>query len=244
MIAESTTLITPDAAVKFLWAANILYLVCYGVRDVLWLRIFCVTAIITIMPYYVWGIDGLVQWSCIGWNFLFFAINMFWIVVIIRQRRPPKMNADQRQLYEDVFEKGCTPQEMLKLLSIAKYESVQPGDKLIAKLTSPNGLRLIQSGRAEVVVDSNIVAELGRGDFVGEMSYLTGEAAVADVVALDPVRYVSWSTDDLKKLFEGRAGLNSALNRILGIDLVRKLTTTEETLVPELAMDSTLMKTE
>ena len=237
IVAESSSLITPDLAIKFLWAANILYLVCYGVRDVLWLRIFCVIAIATILPYYIWGITGQIQWSCIYWNFLFFAINMFWIVVIIRQRRPPRMTLQQKQLYESVFSKGCTPQDMLQLLSAASFHEAQPGQKLIQKLAPPNSLFLIEEGVANVLVDEDLVAQLRRGDFVGEMSYLTGEPAVADVHAGSNLKYIRWSTSELEKLFDGRHELKSALNQILGIDLVGKLTSKSST-VPELAVET------
>ena len=237
IVAESNSWITPEAALRFLWAANILYLVCYGVRDVLWLRIFCVIAIATILPYYIWGIEDQIQWSCIHWNFLFFAINMFWIVVIIRQRRPPKMTPDQRLLYEEVFSKACSPQDMLQLLSVATFEKAAQGEKLVEKLASPQELYLIEGGVAFVVVDDDLVAQLKRGDFAAEMSFLTGEPAVADVVAGSSMRYIQWSHEELSKLFDGRPELNSALHQILGIDLVGKLTS-KDSLVPELSVET------
>lgn len=236
-LAESSAWISTDLAVKFLFTANLLYLVCYGVRDVLWLRVFCVLAIATIMPYYVWGIEEQIQWSCIGWNLVFFAINMFWIVVIVQQRRPPKMTGTQRALYDDVFSKSCSPQEMLKLLSVSSTKTIEAGGNLIEKLAPPNGLLLIGEGVANVLVDGNLVAQLRRGDFVGEMSYLTGKPAVADVVASSRVQVIAWKTSELEKLFDGRPELNSALHQIIGIDLVGKLTSAE-TLVPELSVDT------
>ena len=237
LVGEASAWLSPDLALKFLFAANLLYLVCYVVRDVLWLRIFCVVAIVTIMPYFIWGIDGQVQWSCIGWNLLFFAINMFWIVVIFQQRRPPKMTATQRLLYDDVFSKSCSPQEMLKLLSVSTSKTIETNEKLIEKLAPPEGLILIEEGVANVLVDDNLVAQLRRGDFVGEMSYLTGEPAVADVVASNPIQVIAWKSSDLEKLFAGRPELNSALHQIIGIDLVGKLTS-KETLVPELSVET------
>ena len=243
LVSEASAWLSPDLALKFLFAANLLYLVCYVVRDVLWLRIFCVVAIVTIMPYFIWGIDGQVQWSCIGWNLLFFAINMFWIVVIFQQRRPPKMTATQRLLYDDVFSKSCSPQEMLKLLSVSTSKTIETNEKLIEKLAPPEGLILIEEGVANVLVDDNLVAQLRRGDFVGEMSYLTGEPAVADVVASNPIQVIAWKGSDLEKLFAGRPELNSALHQIIGIDLVGKLTS-KETLVPELSVETVTIHSE
>ncbi len=238
LIVESWRPMPMETAGYFLITANILYLICYGVRDVLWLRIFCVTAMCTIMPYYFWGEPRMLLY-CILWNVAFLIINLFWIVVIIRQRRPPKMTDHQKRLYSDVFEKSCTPQEMLKLLSIANPETAAIGGKIVQKSSYPNGLMLVDQGAAHVFVGEDLVAKLGRGDFVAEMSYLTGEPAVADVVAATPLKYLKWSRIELEKLFAGRPELKSALNEIVGRNLVGKLTSTEFAL-PELSVDSVI----
>ena len=92
--------------------ANIVYIFCYGVRDVLWLRILAVAAMLLLVPYYVWGPNGL-QLHCVCWQAVFIGINMAWIVYIILQRRPPKMNEDQKKIYQSVFKGSCTPKDML-----------------------------------------------------------------------------------------------------------------------------------
>lgn len=238
VIANSWRLMPMETASYFLIAANILYLICYGVRDVLWLRIFCVTGMCTILPYYFWG-EPRILLTCISWNVAFLLINLFWIVVIIRQRRPPKMTEHQKRLFADVFAKSCTPQEMLKLLSIAYSETAAIGGRIVERSSFPNGLMLIDQGTAHVFVGDNLVAKLGRGDFIAEMNYLTGEPAVADVVAATPLKYLRWSKTELEKLFSGRPELKSALNEIVGRNLVSKLTSAEFAL-PELSVDSVI----
>ena len=47
---------------------------------------------------------------------------------------------------------------------------------------------MILEGEAEVRVDGQRRATLGRGEFFGEVSILLGEPPVADVVALGPMR--------------------------------------------------------
>lgn len=236
MLAESQRWLSTDTAIYFLYVANILYLVCYGVRDVLWLRIFCVIALVTILPYYMWGTES-IQNSCILWNLAFLAINLFWIIVIFRERQPPKMTDEQKQLYSDVFQKSCSPQEMLKLLCVSESKSASVGTKLITKATHPDGLILVEQGTANVVVDSVMLAKLGRGDFLGEMNYLTNEPASADVVAATHVQYRLWKKEALNKVFEGRPELKSAVNEIIGHDLIRKLTSGESK-IPELSVET------
>jgi len=234
MLAETTRLFTPEQSLLFLTLANLLYVVCYGVRDVLWLRIFCVTAMVTIMPYYVWGTEQ-VQMGCICWNIVFLLINSFWIVVIIRQRQPPKMTQEEQRLYDRVFRRSCSAKEMLKLLSVSRQETLQRGVKLVTKGSDSSDLILIEEGYAEVVTPGDEIIRLGNGDFVGEMSFMTGRPPVTDVIADSEVKVYRWSKPDLHKLYETTVELRAALNEVIARDLTRKLTS-EHLEVPELSV--------
>lgn len=237
MLGEIDPGSTNTAGLWFCHAANVLYVVCYAVKDVLWLRIFCVAAMLIIMPYFVLQHQYVPMW----WNFGFLALNIFWIVVILRERMPPKMTDEQKRLYADVFKPSCSPQEMLKLLSVAETTDCKGGEMIIENQSSPNRLFLISKGRASVVVDKKLVASLSRGDFVGEMSYLTGEPAVADVEAASKMQYLSWDKEQLLKMLDGKPELKSAVNEIIGRDLIQKLGS-QEVKVPELSVETVIMK--
>jgi CRP-like cAMP-binding protein len=57
------------------------------------------------------------------------------------------------------------------------------GQRVLRQGLSGGSFYLILDGEASVRVDGSERARLGRGDFFGEISVLTGEAPVADVVA-------------------------------------------------------------
>jgi CRP-like cAMP-binding protein len=57
------------------------------------------------------------------------------------------------------------------------------GQRVLRQGLSGGAFYLILDGEASVRVDGGERARLGRGDFFGEISVLTGEAPVADVVA-------------------------------------------------------------
>jgi CRP-like cAMP-binding protein len=57
------------------------------------------------------------------------------------------------------------------------------GQRVLRQGLSGGSFYLILDGEASVQVDGRERARLGRGDFFGEISVLTGEAPVADVVA-------------------------------------------------------------
>jgi len=216
-----------EFSVSLLNAANFVYVLCYGVRDVLWLRILAVIAMLMIVPYYLWGPQG-IQLHCLRWQVVFVCINVAWIVYITVQRWPPRMTDDQRLLYESIFKESCSPKQMLHLLRLAEWSSADADTKLVEKGQDPHQLILIERGDAVVRVDGKRVAEVGKGDFVAEMSYLTGKKTVADVVACEPMRYLVWTSEALEKLFLTHVELKSVLNELIGRNLVEKITSSQE----------------
>ena len=210
-------------AVLCLNTANIIYVLSYGVRDLLWLRILAVAAMMTLLPYYFWGPPGF-QASCVCWQSVFIAINVAWIIYLIQQSRPPKMTQDQKRIYNTVFRKSCTPRQMLKILESAKPAAIGPNTMMVKKGTDPHQLILIDRGDAVVQVDGERVGDLNKGDFVAEMSFLTGKPSLADIISNGPVRYLVWRRADLEKLFENQVELKSIMNEIIGRNLVRKIT--------------------
>ncbi|HET7678031.1 MAG TPA: cyclic nucleotide-binding domain-containing protein [Candidatus Limnocylindrales bacterium] len=62
------------------------------------------------------------------------------------------------------------------------------GQRILRQGFSGTGFYVILEGEVAVKVDGEDRAHLGRGDFFGEASILLGEAPLADIVALRPLR--------------------------------------------------------
>ena len=62
------------------------------------------------------------------------------------------------------------------------------GQRVLRQGMSGGGLFIILDGEAEVVIDGDRRARLGRGDFFGEIAALTGDAPTADVIAATLLR--------------------------------------------------------
>lgn len=62
------------------------------------------------------------------------------------------------------------------------------GERVLRQGLTGSGFHVILDGEANVVVDGQPRAKLGRGDFFGEVSILLGEAPIADIVAVRPLR--------------------------------------------------------
>jgi len=201
--------------------ANVLYIFCFGVRDVLWLRMLAIAAMVLLLPFYANQPEPMI--SCMVWQTVFIAINLYWVVVIIRERMPPQMSPDEQVLYDTVFKKTCSAKDMLKLLSKGQWQNASPGKKIIAANMNLDELILMQSGSVTFQVQDGETIKLHRGCLLGAVSYLTEEATVADYIAEDSVRYLTWQREDLLQLFKVKPELKSALYEIIGLDLVNKL---------------------
>jgi hypothetical protein len=78
--------------------SNILLLVAYSVRDILWLRWFAVAAALTNIPYFL--LQDSVLWPPILWALVFTAINLYQIARLYLERRPVVLSDDEQKLYD------------------------------------------------------------------------------------------------------------------------------------------------
>lgn len=72
------------------------------------------------------------------------------------------------------------------------------GQRILRQGLSGNNLYIILEGEAGVVIDGAQRSVLGKGDFFGEISLLLGEAPIADIIALRPLRCLVLPGPDLE----------------------------------------------
>jgi CRP-like cAMP-binding protein len=75
------------------------------------------------------------------------------------------------------------------------------------------GFFLITEGRTRVVRDGETIAELGPGDFFGELSLLDGEPRIATVVAEVPTTCLAIASWEFEALLESQPRLAIAILR-------------------------------
>ena len=200
--------------------ANVLYVLSYSVRDILWLRLLTVVALVALIPYYYTRSPPL--YEAIYWNLLFLVINVFQLWRLLLERRPVVLTPEQRQLHRLAFA-SLRPRAFLKLLSLGQWETVAGGQELVRAGEPLERLSVISEGNARVEVDGRPVTDLCEGQFVGELSYVTGQPPRARVVATTSCRCVHWRHAPLRKFLDRVAEVRTALQDIIGADLARKL---------------------
>ncbi len=206
---------------SFAHLANVLFLVSFLVRDILWLRVMSIVGGFALIPYYLYG-QAEVLWVPFSWNLVFMTINAVQIYRLILERRPVRLTAAERRLHELVFA-SLTPRAFSRLVALADWRDADSTDRLVASGAPLEELMLVSDGRVAVRVGEREVATLEAGRFVGEMSFLTGQEPSADVVAMGQTSYLAWPCDDLRRFLEEHPEVRSGLQLILGTDLARKL---------------------
>jgi voltage-gated potassium channel len=97
------------------------------------------------------------------------------------------------------------------------------GQQLVREGEKQAELVLLLDGEVSVRKGGHEIARLGRGTFVAEMSFVTGEPASADVIADGAVRCLAWPQEKLHHLERLNPALLVKLQKILARDLSGKV---------------------
>ena len=196
----------------------LLTFIALAIREVLWLRSTLTLAQITLFSYHYFYANN--SYAAF-WTAVFVLINSYNIIKIILDRRPKLIPDEIRDLYEDIF-RSLTTSEFLYFWNMGNIKSVAD-DYFIHSGEKQDNLLLVLSGNSNVEVNGKAIATLGRGSFIAEISFLTGEPASADVLADGEVIFISWRSERLKNLQKDNPGFWMKLQHALSEDLIKKV---------------------
>jgi CRP-like cAMP-binding protein len=218
--AEWTTTMTKLSPDYFIHAANILLLVAYSVRDILWLRVFAVAASLVSIPYFL--LQPTTLWAPLAWTVGFAGINLVQSWRLFMERQPVKLTAEEEEVRRLVF-KDLPPRKVLQVLSIGSWVTAQPGERMMESGTVPAAVSLIVRGKVRVTRDENVLGVLGAGQLVGSALILSGLQAEVDAVVENPVRAMSWQVGTLERYLNANPDTRTAMQRHLARDLAMKV---------------------
>ncbi len=91
--------------------------------------------------------------------------------------------------------------EALNTVAVFATEtSVSSGKRLVHEGDYAYDLIVIETGTADVIKGGEVIASLGPGDVFGEMGVLAGARRMADVIATSPMRLITLSKWDVKRI--------------------------------------------
>ncbi len=204
----------------FIHAANILLLVAYSVRDILWLRVFAVGASVVSIPYFL--LQPTTLWAPLAWTVGFAGINLFQSWRLFMERQPVKLTAEEEEVRRLVFQ-DVPPRKVLQVLNIGSWVTARPGDRLIESGKVPDAVSLIVSGTVRVSKDGHVLGVLGDGQFVASALILSGVQADVEAVVETPVRAVRWQVGTLQRYLNANPDTRTAMQRHLARDLATKV---------------------
>jgi len=157
--------------------SNVLMLVSYSVRDILWLRWFAVAAALTNIPYFLWQRD--VLWPPVLWALVFTTINLFQIARIYLERRPVVLSDDEQRLYNMGF-RSLRPREFVSLMLVGEWKDGVAGNRILTEGQPVASICIAISGSLDVHRQREYLTTLQPGQIIGTTLALTGGVSPVD----------------------------------------------------------------
>jgi hypothetical protein len=200
--------------------SNVLLLVAYSVRDILWLRWFAVAAALTNIPYFL--LQGTVLWPPVLWALVFTAINLYQIAQIYLERRPVVLSQDEQTLYDLAF-RSLRPREFVSLSLVGEWKSGEAGERVMTEGEPVSCLCIAITGSAEVRKHGQSIGALRPGHIIGSALALSGDPSPVEMTFTEPARYMRWSLPSLRRFIDKRPDLRVTLQGLVNRDLAAKL---------------------
>ena len=188
-------------------------------RRMVWLRTLAVASGITKIIYRSFFVFDPVS---VLWETIFVAVNIGQLLVIWYYEKHHRFAEDER-LFVESMPPGVERRAIRRLLKLTTVRTVEPGQPLTGGGAAVKDLMYVAAGVASIERDGKMIAVCGPGDYVGEMSFLTGEPAGATATAVKPVRVLAFDQARLRAAIGSDASVRRAMESGLNRNLVGKL---------------------
>lgn len=210
-----------DATVVFFFA-NSLYVVSYMLTSMFWLRLLAIIAAASTFPYFYFQAEPL--WSALFWQSCFLTVNLVNLLILLFSMRAADFDSEEKLAYQLKFS-SLKPHEVRPIYKYAERLSLSDGERLLREGQENHKLYLILEGRCRILKHDKEVTILGPGSFVGELSFVSGEAASACVFASGEVKLMAWDREALRPLFKRQGLYKSFFYSQCSVDIAGKLRT-------------------
>ena len=154
----------------------------YVMRDIKWLRIITIVAMVGDLFVYYNIRAGNPLWVQFGMSGLIIVINAVMLFLLWRDKQASHFAGDAGWLYEHVFA-PLSPGEFRKVLKLGRWNHLQECEYVLRKGAVVDQVGFVVHGRLDATWGDTLLNTVAPGGLVGEISYLTGKHASADVSA-------------------------------------------------------------
>lgn len=165
------------------------------------------------------------------WETIFVVVNVIQLLIIWYYEYHHRF-ADEERHFADNMPAGVDRSAIKRLLDLADLQRHATGDVLTTEGEPVKRLMYLADGIVKIELGDRVVAICGPGDYIGELSFLSGRPASATATVVKPTRILAFDQAKLTASIEAdpqlRRTLESALNRNLAGKLVRSNDTGQE----------------
>jgi hypothetical protein len=188
-------------------------------RDMVWLRTIAIVAGVSRI-----FIRATILYDpvTVAWETALVLINIGQLVLIWWDKRHKHANEHEALLATTILP-GLSGRGVRRLMKLARWRMVEPETTILTEGQQVTELLFVADGAARIERQGALVAICSRGDFVGEMGFVSGEPATATVVADRPMRIASFDVPALKASLADDKELRHALEASFNRNLIGKL---------------------
>lgn len=195
---------------------NVLILLSLSCRKVLLIRILFALSDLSFLAYgIVLHIAPMAYWAIAS-----LLINFVQIGVLLRDMVPKDLSEELQEIKKIFFDTMQTS-DFLRLIKLSHKGSAN--DAIVLEKGKPVlALMLITKGQVYIDIHGSVL-ELGHYHFIGEMSYFSDGNASTTIHAREPVEYMYWYYDDLRRLQIKKPPLFMKMVEAMGKDIMLKM---------------------
>lgn len=134
-------------------------------------------------------------------------------------------------LLQVFFFKGLDPDELLEIMALSRREQYRMGQQVFAAGDPSDSFFIVKKGSVMVKNGPMVLATLGMGDTIGEMSFVDRGERSATVAAIeDGTELLKIPCDTLEELFSRQPRMAASIYRAIATVLSRRLREMDETI--------------
>ena len=201
-------------------ASNILLLLSYSVREMLWLRWFAVAAAVIVIPYYL--LQPTVLWPPIAWGLVFTVINLVQIARIYWERRPVVLSQDEQTLHDLSFA-SLRPRDFLSFAMAGEWHDAQPRETMLQPGKRVETIAIAINGQVDVHQDGAMLGTLNPGEAIGLALAFTQEPSPVAAAFRERGRYIRWRLDAIETFLSRKPEIRATLQRHVNRELAGRV---------------------
>jgi CRP-like cAMP-binding protein len=205
------------------WPGHLSYLliaISYWLTDIFWLRVVAIIGLSLEILYFIFSGGDLR--TGIGWDIVFILINAYQLSLLLRDRMSLRLPEEHRELLRGVLT-GLDDAQIARLLVAGHFVDIAKGTLLAEENKPLDRLLFLCAGHVKVMIAGREVAQLEKGNFVGEVAFLTEKPATATVIAEDNVRALVFERTRLSQFFRDETEVAGLIYQLLGRELANKI---------------------